>query len=76
MWLLLLIVAASLTVSVLDYFQLALETVVTLSLFIPLLIGTGGNTGAQSATTVVRALAVGEVRFEDLRPSAAKRASA
>ena len=65
-WLLLLIVAASLTVSVLDYFQLALETVVTLSLFIPLLIGTGGNTGAQSATTVVRALAVGEVRFEDL----------
>ena len=65
-WLLLLIVAASLTVSVLDYFQVALETVVTLSLFIPLLIGTGGNTGAQSATTVVRALAVGEVRFEDL----------
>jgi magnesium transporter len=65
-WLLLLIVAASLTVSVLDFFQVALETVVTLSLFIPLLIGTGGNTGSQSATTVVRALAVGEVRFEDL----------
>ena len=65
-WLLLLIVAASLTVSVLDFFHVALETVVTLSLFIPLLIGTGGNTGAQSATTVVRALALGEVRFEDL----------
>ncbi len=65
-WLFLLIVAASLTVSVLDLFQGDLERVVTLSLFIPLLIGTGGNTGAQSATTVVRALAVGEVRFEDL----------
>jgi len=65
-WLLLLIVAASLTVTVLDTFQGELETAVMLSLFIPLLIGTGGNTGAQSATTVVRALAVGEVRFEDL----------
>jgi magnesium transporter len=65
-WLFLLIFAATLTVSVLDFFQATLEQVVTLSLFIPLLIGTGGNTGAQSATTVVRALAVGEVRFEDL----------
>jgi magnesium transporter len=65
-WLFLLIFAATLTVSVLDVFQATLEQIVTLSLFIPLLIGTGGNTGAQSATTVVRALAVGEVRFEDL----------
>ena len=65
-WLFLLIFAASLTVSVLDLFQATLEQVVSLSLFIPLLIGTGGNTGVQSATTVVRALAVGEVRFEDL----------
>jgi magnesium transporter len=65
-WLFLLIFAASLTVTVLDVFQGTLEQAVSLSLFIPLLIGTGGNTGAQSATTVVRALAVGEVRFDDL----------
>jgi magnesium transporter len=65
-WLFLLIVAAGLTVNVLSVFEATLEKVVTLALFIPLLIGTGGNTGAQAATTVVRALAVGEVRFEDL----------
>ena len=65
-WLFLLIVAASLTVNVLQVFEDDLESVVTLALFIPLLIGTGGNTGAQSATTVIRALAVGEVRSDDL----------
>jgi magnesium transporter len=65
-WLFLLIFAATLTVNVLQFFQDDLDRAVQLALFIPLLIGTGGNTGAQSATTVVRALAVGEVRFEDL----------
>ncbi|MBI1735398.1 MAG: magnesium transporter [Candidatus Rokubacteria bacterium] len=65
-WLLALIVAAILTVNVLQFFEEALETVVTLALFIPLLIDTGGNAGAQSATTVVRAMAVGELRFGDL----------
>lgn len=65
-WLLALIVAAVLTVNVLQYFEDALASVVTLALFIPLLIDTGGNAGAQSATTVVRAMALGEVRFRDL----------
>ena len=65
-WLLFLIVAATLTVNVLQIFQTTLDRVVTLALFIPLIIGTGGNTGAQAATTVTRALAVGEVRFDDL----------
>ena len=65
-WLLALVLAATLTVNVLHVFQGTLESVVTLALFIPLLIGTGGNTGAQSATTVVRAMALGEVRFRDL----------
>jgi magnesium transporter len=64
-WLLVLIVAATLTVNVLQVFESTLEQVVTLALFIPLLIGTGGNTGAQAATTVIRAMAVGEVRFGD-----------
>lgn len=65
-WLLVLLVGAGLTVSVLDHFQHALEQVVALALFVPLLIGTGGNAGAQAATTVVRAMALGHVRFADL----------
>jgi magnesium transporter len=65
-WLTLLIVAASLTVTVLSAFEGTLEQVVTLALFIPLLIGTGGNCGAQAATTITRALAVGDVRMVDL----------
>jgi magnesium transporter len=65
-WLLLLIVAATLTVNVLQVFEETLTKVVSLALFIPLVIGTGGNTGAQAATTVTRALAVGEVRLSDL----------
>jgi magnesium transporter len=65
-WLLFLIVAATLTVNVLQLFETTLNQVVRLALFIPLIIGTGGNTGSQAATTVTRALALGEVRFDDL----------
>jgi magnesium transporter len=65
-WLLLLIVAAALTVNVLQVFEDTLAQVVTLALFIPLLIDTGGNAGAQAATVVIRSMAVGEVRFSDL----------
>src|SRR3990170_963717 len=65
-WLLFLIVAATLTVNVLQLFEGTLDDALALALFIPLVIGTGGNTGAQAATTVTRALAVGEVRFDDL----------
>ncbi|QVQ51917.1 magnesium transporter [Spiractinospora alimapuensis] len=65
-WLLLLIIASTLTVSVLQGFEATLEQVTALALFIPMLTGTGGNVGSQSATAVVRALAVGEVRVRDL----------
>jgi magnesium transporter len=65
-WLLVLIAAAVLTVNVLQVFESTLEQVVTLALFIPLLIDTGGNSGSQAATVVIRAMAVGEVRFTDL----------
>jgi len=65
-WLLILIVAATLTVNVLQYFEDELARVVSLALFIPLLIDTGGNAGSQAATVVIRAMAVGEVRFTDL----------
>lgn len=65
-WLLVLAVSALLTVQVLGVFEDTLEQVVTLALFIPLLTGTAGNTGAQAATTVTRALALGEVRSGDV----------
>ncbi len=64
-WLSLLAVAAILTVNVLAAFEATLEQVVALALFIPLLIGIGGNTGAQSATTIVRAMAMDDVRTSD-----------
>jgi magnesium transporter len=66
LWLLVLIVAATLTVNVLQYFETTLDQAVTLAVFIPLLIGTGGNSGAQASTAVIRAIAVGEVRLGDL----------
>ena len=66
LWLLVLILAATLSVNVLNYFEESLEAVVTLALFIPLLIDTGGNVGSQSSTLIVRAMAVDEIRFSDL----------
>jgi magnesium transporter len=66
LWLLVLIAAAALTVNVLQFFEGTLEQAVTLALFVPLLIGTGGNSGAQASTAVIRAMAVDELRFTDL----------
>ncbi|MEX2161408.1 MAG: magnesium transporter [Anaerolineales bacterium] len=65
-WLLLLFVAGTLTGSVLRFFETELATVVALSFFIPLLIGTGGNTGAQTVSTLIRGLATGEVQMKDI----------
>jgi magnesium transporter len=65
-WLLVLIVAAASTVTVMTAFEETLEQVYLLAFFIPLLIDTGGNSGSQAATVVIRAMAVGEVRFSDL----------
>ncbi len=65
-WLLVLAISALLTVQVLGVFEATLEEVVTLALFIPLLTGTAGNTGSQAATTVTRALAMGEVHQRDV----------
>ena len=65
-WLLVLAIGAALTVQVLDVFEATLAEVVTLALFVPLLIGTGGNTGNQAATTVTRALALNDVTPRDI----------
>ena len=61
----LLFVTESLTGSVLRFFEGELQAVVALSFFIPLLIGTGGNAGSQTTSTIIRALAVGDVRKRD-----------
>ncbi|PFG29845.1 magnesium transporter [Paramicrobacterium agarici] len=66
LWLLVLAVGATLTVQVLEVFEETLNAVTVLALFVPLLIGTGGNTGNQAATTVTRALALGDVRSRDI----------
>jgi magnesium transporter len=74
-WLVLLFVAETATGTVLRHFEDSLQRVVALSFFIPLLIGTGGNAGSQTVSTVIRALALGEVRLKDTLRVLAKEAS-
>lgn len=64
-WLFLLFITATLTGSVMRLFEEELQAVVALTFFIPLLIGTGGNAGAQTTTTLIRALGVGEIDLGD-----------
>ena len=64
-WLVLLFLAASLTTSIIAAFEEKLETMALLAVFIPLLIGTGGNAGAQTTTTIIRAMALGDVTYKD-----------
>jgi magnesium transporter len=66
-WLLLLFAAEAYTGTVMRHFEGELAQVVALSFFIPLLIGTGGNIGSQVTTTLVRAIAVGEISLRDAR---------
>lgn len=64
-WLMFLFLTGTLTGTVMRFFEHELEAAVALSFFIPLLIGTGGNSGSQTTSTIIRAMAVGEARFED-----------
>jgi magnesium transporter len=64
-WLLFLFVGGTLTGAVLHTFEAELAAVVALAFFIPLLIGTGGNAGSQTVMTVIRSLALGEIRIRD-----------
>ncbi len=65
-WLLILFVAEAYTGTVLRHFEDELQKAVALTFFIPLLIGTGGNTGTQITTTLTRALALGDVAQRDM----------
>ena len=65
-WLLLLFVTEMFTGTVLRHFEGELAKVVALSFFIPLLVGTGGNAGSQTTSTIIRAVAVGDVEIKDV----------
>jgi magnesium transporter len=60
-WLLFLFVAGTLTSKVLHSYEEELRAIVALNFFVPLLIGTGGNAGAQTVMTVIRSLSLGEI---------------
>ncbi len=65
-WLMLLVFVGFISAWVLETNLVHLKTIVTLSFFIPLLLGAGGNAGTQSSTVVIRGLATGSIRIEDL----------
>ncbi|MBR4109603.1 MAG: magnesium transporter [Oscillospiraceae bacterium] len=65
-WLMLLMVSATFTGMIITGFEDSLAAQVALTAFIPMLMGTGGNSGSQSSVTVIRALSLGELRFADL----------
>lgn len=64
-WLIILMISATFTGRIIKNYESVLQSVVILSSFIPMLMDTGGNAGAQSSTIVVRALALGEVKPKD-----------
>ena len=65
-WLLLLMVSATFTGRIIAGFESALASYAALTIFIPMLMGTGGNCGGQASVTVIRALSLGEIEFRDL----------
>lgn len=64
-WLLALLLANFITAYVLSEYEAALDKVVALSFFIPLIIGTAGNSGTQSSTLIIRSLAIKEIELKD-----------
>lgn len=61
LWLMILLVTATLSGSILEHYTAALQAAVILVFFIPMLMNTGGSTGTQSATLIIRGLAMGEI---------------
>lgn len=65
MWLAVLFLGESLTATAMGYFEEEIARAVVLALFVPLIISSGGNSGSQASTLVIRAMALGEVRLRD-----------
>ena len=64
-WLLVLMISATITGSIIKKFDDVLQSVVILAAFIPMLMDTGGNAGSQSSTLVIRGLALGDIKIKD-----------
>ncbi len=64
-WLTVLFLGETLTATAMGFFHNEIERAVVLALFIPLIISSGGNSGSQAASLVIRAMAVGEIRLRD-----------
>ncbi|MCL2111648.1 MAG: magnesium transporter [Clostridiales bacterium] len=64
-WLLILMFSAMLTGMVISHFELQLSKLPSLMIYLPLLMGVGGNAGSQAATLIIRGLALGEVSVKD-----------
>jgi magnesium transporter len=64
-WLAILFLGEMLTATAMGYFEHEITRAVVLALFVPLIISSGGNSGSQATTLVIRAMAIGEVRLRD-----------
>ncbi len=64
-WLIILFLGEMLTATAMGFFEKEIERAVVLALFVPLIISSGGNSGSQASTLVIRALALGEVSLRD-----------
>jgi magnesium transporter len=64
-WLVVLFLGEMLTATAMGFFEKEIERAVVLALFVPLIISSGGNSGSQASTLVIRAMAVGELRIKD-----------
>ena len=65
LWLMLLMLSATVSGEILAHYEKAMAAMPVLITFIPMLMGTSGNSGSQSSTMVIRGLAVGEIQFKD-----------
>ena len=66
LWLMVLMVSATITGNIIGHFQAVLHSALSLTVFIPMLMGTGGNAVAQSSTRIIRCIAVGELKRRDV----------
>ncbi len=65
-WLLLLMISATFTGAIISSFEARLAQCIALVAFIPMLMGTGGNSGSQTSVSVIRALSLGDIEFRDI----------
>ena len=66
MWLLILMISATVTGMIITSFESSLASLTVLTAFMPMLMNTGGNSGSQSSVTIIRALSLGEIEFRDV----------